>query len=96
MEIIDKMNKNDFDSICDAGLELVGKLMQILKDNGLGHEHAASVIAVAAAGIAKGSSIKNIDIAEMADSIKHLWSVQNNGIVFDRGAEIERDITNEN
>lgn len=87
MEIIEKMPTEAFDNICDAGVELVKQLVVILGRFGLGPENAISVLAVATAGIAKGSQVETDDFVQMFESISPMWSVRaqngRNGIVFD-------------
>lgn len=87
MQIIEKMPSERFETICDAGVELVKRLIEVLGEFGLGLEHGSAVIAVAAAGVAKGSQIKPDDVAEMVESVIHMWREEKrdgkSGIVFD-------------
>lgn len=87
MEIIEKMEDNTFDDILDAGVELVAALVPILQKRGLGLEHASAVVAVAAAGIAKGSNLRSGEVAEMVDAVISMWREQErdgqSGVVFD-------------
>lgn len=87
IKIIDINNSDDnndivFNKICNAGVDLVNSLIDILKVNGLQHEHAGPVISVAAAGIAKGSEISTDDMLKMINSISHLWKKEKAGIRF--------------
>lgn len=87
MQIIEKMPDEQFETICDAGVELVQRLTDVLEKFGLGLEHASAVIAVAAAGIAKGSRIKSNELTDMVEAVIHMWREEKrggeNGIVFD-------------
>jgi hypothetical protein len=87
MQIIDKMPSEQFEKVCDAGVDLVKELINVLNRFGLGQEHAAGVLAVASAGITKGSHLELDEFSEMISAIGPMWRqvVQSgqNGIVFD-------------
>ena len=87
MQIIEKMPDEQFETICDAGVDLVKELVAVLNRHGLGLEQATSVLAVAAAGIAKGSNVKLTEFLEAAELVQPMWREENRGgqqgLVFD-------------
>lgn len=87
MQIIEKMPDEQFEEICDAGVELVQELVKVLERHGLGLEHGSTVLAVAAAGIAKGSHIVMSDFVETIESVAPMWREESRqgkrGIIFD-------------
>lgn len=87
MQVVEKMEDDRFESICDAGVELVKHLAKILQDRGLDLADASAVIAVANAGVVKGSNIKSSDMKEMVDSVIGYWREEHTkdgrGVVFD-------------
>lgn len=87
MQVIEKLPSTEFETICDAGVELLKKLFMIMDERGIGLEHAASVLAVCAAGATKGNPITPSQFASAIDSVSPYWrSVDNgkvSGVVFD-------------
>lgn len=81
------MPDDRFEAICDAGVELVKRLIEVLQEFDLGIENASAVISVAAAGVAKGSKIGSKEVTEMVDSVIDMWREEKHdgqsGIVFD-------------
>jgi len=75
MEVIEKMPDTQYESICNAGVELVQALASIVKKYGLGHEQAFNVIVVAAAGVAAVSDLTAENLAEGVESVLHMWKV---------------------
>jgi hypothetical protein len=79
MEIIEKMEDTKYDAICDAGVELVKELAEVLKRRGLDRCQAFNVLVVAAAGVAAASELTSEDLAEGVDSVIHMWRVHDEG-----------------
>lgn len=106
MQIIEKMEDDRFENICDAGVELVQSLIEILKTRGLDPSDALPVVAIAMAGIAKGSKISTDHAMEAVEVARPFWrnemNGEENGIVFDPAHRRSdyvapaRDITAEN
>ncbi len=69
------MPENQYESICDAGVELVRELASVMKRFGLEREQAFNVLVVAAAGVAAASELTSSDLAEAVDSVIHMWRV---------------------
>ncbi len=79
MEIIEKMPNEEYGAICDAGVELVRELTEVLRRRGIGREHAFNVLVVAAAGVAAVSDLTADDLAAGVDSVIHMWRVKDEG-----------------
>jgi hypothetical protein len=76
MEVIEKMSDEQYDSVCDAGVELVTKLAELLRRHKLTGDQAFNVFVVAAAGVAAASGLTSNDLAEGVDSVIHMWRVR--------------------
>lgn len=108
MEIIEvaKMEEERFDSICDAGVELVNELVSIMQRRGLESSDALAVISIAMAGVIKGSNVDRADVETAVDQAGHMWRTEvrngETGIAFDpmhRRPDYvapERDLASEN
>lgn len=75
MEIIEKMSDSQYESICDAGIDLMAELASILHRRGLSPEQAFNAIVVAASGVTAAAGLTSNDLAEGVDSIIHMWRV---------------------
>lgn len=83
MEIIEKMPDDERDTICEAGVDLVAELTNVLKRHGLEGHNAFNVLIVAAAGVAAASELTSHDLADGVDAVRHMWRVQD-----DRGERV--------
>lgn len=76
MEIIEKMQDDERDTICEAGVDFVAELTKVLKRHGLESHNAFNVLIVAAAGVAAASELTSNDLADGVDAVIHMWRVQ--------------------
>jgi hypothetical protein len=76
MEVIDKMPDSQYESICDAGVDLMREMAEVLKRHGLSRDQAVNVLVVAAAGVVAASGLTSSDLAEGIDSVIHMWHVR--------------------
>ncbi len=106
MEIIEQMSSERFETVCDAGVDLVKELFAVLKKFNLTPGDAMAVIGIAVAGVAKGHKIPQEDLLECLDVAGKMWREEQRpegtGIVFDpihrrpEYVEPARDMTSEN
>ncbi len=81
MEIIEKMENKEFEDICDTGHDLLHVVMKFLQERGTALDQAASVFAVAAAGIATSTGFSVPEFSNIMDISLNLWKVETvNGI----------------
>jgi hypothetical protein len=88
MQVINPMSDEKFDTVCEAGVELVKKLRLILITNGLGPEEAANVLAMAVGGVIKGTDIEPEQFMQAAYVSFQMWRQEEGiegieGLVFD-------------
>lgn len=106
MQIIEKMNDDSFDQICDAGAEMVAELVKIMDKHGIPLEQASNIMAVAAAGVTVGGGLELDKFSVAVELSVPMWraEVRNGvqGIVFDPPHRrpdfvgVKRDATKEN
>lgn len=70
------MPDSQYESICDAGVELVGELQAVLRRHGLTRDQAFSVLVVAAAGVSAASELTSAVLAECVDHVIHMWRIR--------------------
>ena len=88
MQIVNPMNENDFDDICDAGVKLVEHLKKLLATAGLSQHAAAGVLAMAVGGVIKSQDIDPDEFMQATFISHQMWRQETHtqglgGIVFD-------------
>lgn len=88
MQVINPMSPERFDTVCEAGVELVKKLRQVLTVMGLGSEEAANVLAMAVGGVLKSADIDPEQFMQATYVSYQMWRQEENvegldGAVFD-------------
>jgi len=76
MQIVEVMADEKFDETCQAGAELVKRLISMLKEMGLGLDSAPGILAVASAGINKGFNLNSTEYAQLVEGCSNLWRLQ--------------------
>jgi hypothetical protein len=88
MQVINPMSDEKFDTVCEAGKQLVEQLKRILDMAGLAPEEAANVMAMAAGGVIKSGEIDPEQFMQAAYVSYQMWRQDPgtrgiDGVVFD-------------
>lgn len=76
MEVIEKMPDDQYDSICNAGVDLVNVLFEVLGRHGIPSSQAFNVMAVAAAGVVRASGLTASHLGQGIESVIHMWRIE--------------------
>lgn len=107
MQVINPMSDDKFDTVCEAGVELLKKLRLILVTSGLGPEEAANVLAMATGGVIKSIDIDPDEFMQAAYVSFQMWRKEDGlegieSLVFDPPHKrpgfvpVKRDTSTEN
>ncbi len=88
VQVINPMNEQKFDIVCETGVKLVEQLKQLLAASGLGPEEAANVLAMATGGVIKGLGVDPEQFMNAAFISYQMWRQEEgvkglNGAIFD-------------
>lgn len=88
MEVINPMNDEKFDTVCEAGVKLVEQLKKVCSQAGLNPDQAANVLAMAAGGVIKSLDVDPEQFMKAAYVAFQMWRQEKgveglSGAVFD-------------
>ncbi len=88
MQVVNPMNDEKFETVCDAGVELIEQLKKVLASSGLSLNEAANVLAMATGGVIKSLNIDPEQFMQATYVSHQMWRQQQGvkglaGAVFD-------------